>query len=404
MTRRLYYEDPYLTEFDAHVVEHLTWQNAPAVILDRTAFYPEGGGQPADRGWLNDVAVLDVQTRAEDHTIIHILEHPLESSHVHGRVDWTRRFDHMQQHTAQHILSQTFLRLFQAHTVGFHLGERYTTVDLDRGDISPEDVIRAETLANHIIEENLPVTARFVPPQLLDTLALRKPPKVQGPVRLVYIGDFDVVPCGGTHVAHTGEIGLLAVVRAERYKGGVRLTLLAGRRARADYRRRRELLHGLSNLLTCGEEELFPRVERLLQELRTLQEERRAWRERLIHQKARALLQHAIPLGPWHVIRSVVEDLSGEEVRKLAAELRNREDTILLLGWREENNARVLFAAPKHTPLHMGHLVREALAPVHGRGGGRPEWAEGGIPSARDLPGALDRALKILRQHGEELV
>lgn len=393
MTRRLYYEDPYLREFQARVVEALTWGDAPAVVLDQTAFYPEGGGQPADRGWLNHIPVVDVQTRPEDRAVVHVLESPLPvGAEVVGRLDWDRRFDHMQQHTAQHILSQAFLRLFDAQTVGFHLGERYTTIDLDRGDLPSDAFGRAEALANQVIEENRPVRPRFVDAETLAQLSLRKPPRVEGPIRLVEVEDFDRVPCGGTHVSRTGEIGMLALVRTERYKGGYRVTFLAGRRARADYARRRELLARLGELLTCGEEEMLPRVERLLQEVKQLQAERRAWREGQVALLAQSLLAQARPLGAWQVVRHVSSDLTGEEMRKLAGLLRQHAGTLVLLGWEEEGKGRILLAAAPDVDLHMGQLIRDVLVPVGGRGGGRPEWAEGGLPRGEDLESVLEQA------------
>lgn len=378
-TQRLYFGDAYLTRFTARVVERLTWQEQPAVVLDRSAFYPEGGGQPADQGTLNGIAVVDVQSRPEDDAVVHVLAAPLDADEVVGEVDWSRRYDHMQQHTAQHVLSQAFIRAAEAETIGFHLGKRYTTIDLDRGDLTPEEIARAEALANRVVEENREVRARFVSPQELDRLNVRRPAKVEGPVRLVEIAEFDRVPCGGTHVARTGEVGLVAITRVERYKGGTRVTFLAGRRARADYARARHLLARLGELLTCGDEDLVPRVQRLLEEHHSATSALRRAQERLLHVEAEALWEEAERVGNTAIIVHVFDNRDVELVRKLAGMLRERGQAVVLLGWQGEGRGRFVFACTRGLPVHLGQVMREALAEFGGRGGGRPEWAEGGI-------------------------
>jgi len=394
-----------MTRFTGRVMEHLTWEGHPAVVLDRTAFYPEGGGQPADQGTLQGVRVVDVRTRISDGAVVHLLEHPLDlpvGARVSGAVDWARRFDHMQQHTAQHILSQALLQVVGAETVGFHLGERSTTVDLDRGDLSPEDVTRAEALTNTIIEQNMPVHTRFVDESELTRLSLRRPPKVSGPIRLVEVVDFDIVPCGGTHVAQTGEIGVLAVMRRERYKGGTRLTFLAGRRARADYARRRQILAHLGDLLTSGDEDLIPRVKRLLQEHRTLSSEVRRLRQQALAEMANHVWEEAPLVGGVRLIDRVIDNLEAEAVRKLAGDLRARGRALVLLGWQGATRGRLVFVASPGVPVHMGTLLRAALADVGGRGGGRPDWAEGGVANPEDVASVVKvahtRVMTLLQQ------
>lgn len=397
LAARLYYQDPYIRRFDAHVTERLNWEGRPAVILDRTAFYPEGGGQPADRGTLNRVPVVDVQTRAEDKAIVHVLAEPLDADDVVGEIDWERRFDHMQQHTAQHILSQAFIRVARARTIGFHLGERYTTIDLDKGDLTPEQVERAEALANRIIEEDRDVQPRFVSEEELDRLQIRRPAKVEGPIRIVEIEDFDAVPCGGTHVARTGEIGLLAITHTERYKGGWRITFLAGRRAREDYARRRRLLRDLGALLTCGEEDLISRVDHLLGENKRLSSTLRKAQDALLLVEAQRLWEEGEPLGGGKLIVATYKAYDADWVRKLAATLREQGSVIALLGWQGEDKGRFVFAATRDLDINIGHVLREALTTHGGRGGGRPDWAEGGIADPRLVPDVLATASAFIR-------
>ena len=220
MTERLYYSDAYLKTFEARVVDRLEIDGRPAVILDRTAFYPESGGQPSDRGALNGAAVVDVQTREADDEVLHLLSAPLAEEAVTGVVDHARRFDLMQQHTGQHILSQAFLHTAGAETVSFHLNpdpnEGALTIDLDKAALAPAELDQVEEYANTIVYENRPVIARFVNDEELQALPLRKPPKVDKAIRIVEVQGFDWSACGGTHVARTGEVGMIKIVKAEK--------------------------------------------------------------------------------------------------------------------------------------------------------------------------------------------
>ncbi|MEP0764357.1 MAG: alanyl-tRNA editing protein, partial [Chloroflexota bacterium] len=213
ITERLYYTDSYSTAFEANVISTTIVNEAPAAILDRTCFYPTSGGQPHDTGTLNGAAVLEVIVRESAGAVLHILDRALSVGRVSGQVDWARRFDHMQHHTGQHILSQAFERLARAETVGFHMSADSITIDLDQPDLAPATVDAAEDLANQIVTEDRPVRAWFPTDDEVAALALRKVPDVEGRFRVVAVEGFDVTACGGTHVAHTGEIGLIKVLR-----------------------------------------------------------------------------------------------------------------------------------------------------------------------------------------------
>ncbi len=391
-TERLYLTDAYLTRFQARVVERLTWQDRPAVVLDRTAFYPEGGGQPSDLGTLNGVPVQHVQTRPSDEAVIHVLARPLHADEVEGMIDWERRFDHMQQHTAQHILSQAFLQVCAAPTVSVHLGSQTSTVDLAITTLDPNHLHAAEQLANRVIEENRAVRVHFVDEATLARWKVRRPPKVRGPVRVVEVEDFDRVPCGGTHVRHTGEIGLIAILRAERYKGGWRVTFVAGRRARSDYQRRRALLREVGQRLSCGEEDLLARVDRLLADQETTRAALRRVEERLWRLEAAALWENAEEIAGFRLVVASVDSPGPQAMRQIVGFLREWGPVMALLGWRDESQGRLLFAAFPGAPVAMGDLLKEVIAPLGGRGGGRAEWAEGALPDPQGVEEALTRA------------
>jgi alanyl-tRNA synthetase len=267
MTRRLYFDDPYLTGFAALVVERLVHEGRPAVVLDRSAFYPSSGGQPHDTGRLNAIPVLDVVEREENGPVVHILAAALEAEQVEGEIDWPRRFDLMQQHSGQHILSAASLQLLGATTAGFHLAEEYATIDLDRAPLSIAQLAEVEELANSVVVQNRPVVARFVVDEELRGLPLRKPVNHSGPVRVVQMGAFDCSACGGTHVRATGEIGLIKITRAERRGTETRLEFLCGRRALRDYDAKNALLTGLAAEFTVGYWEVPDMVHRLAGEL-----------------------------------------------------------------------------------------------------------------------------------------
>jgi alanyl-tRNA synthetase len=381
MTERLYYTDSYRTHFSARVVERLTWGGRPAVVLDRTALYPASGGQPSDRGTLGGGAVQDVVVREEDGAIVHVLEHDLREAEVEGELDWPRRFDHMQQHTGQHILSAAFERLLDADTVGFHLGAEHSTVDIDAAQLEPAAVIPVEELANRVIWEDRPIGVRFVSPEELAALPLRRPPAVEGPVRIVEVAHLDVNPCGGTHVARTGEIGLLKIVRLDHRGDETRVEFLCGGRALRDYRAKNDVIRRLTAGLTVGYWELDQAVERLQAEAKQLRHELRGARKQLLGAEASELAEAAVVHDPYRVVWRVWERREPGELRALAQELMQYPRTVALLASVVERT-HLCFARAEGVDLDVAALLREACARLGGKGGGRPHLAQGSAPAA----------------------
>ncbi len=393
MTEKLYYRDPFLRTFQAEVVE----QQGHRLRLDRTAFYPTGGGQPCDTGTLNGIPVLDVE-KGEEGEIWHTLAEPLEleASLVHGEINWARRFDHMQQHSGQHLLSAAFHRLFGGETIGFHLGERVVTIDLDLPRLSWEAATRVEDEVNRIIWEDRPIEARFVDEATLATLQLRRAPKVTGPIRVVAIEGYDVTPCGGTHVLRTGQIGLLKITAIERYKGGVRVSFLCGGRALRYYRHLQELMRQATATLTLGADELPAAVERLRDENRALQRELRRLRLEELEREAPRLWEAAPTLAGVKVISGHREGDDLDTLRRLAAILRQQPRTLLLLATTEAKGCRYLCARSDDLPLDAAALLKAATAPLGGRGGGSATLAQGGGPSQppQSINSAFEEAIR----------
>jgi alanyl-tRNA synthetase len=403
MTQRLYYDDATLIRFAGRVVERLQWEGQPAVVLDRTAFYPTGGGQPHDTGTLRPnhspgaVAVIDVIEREADGAVIHVLAQPLEVDEVEGEVDWERRFDLMQQHTGQHILSAAFLERFGASTVGFHLSEGYATIDLDRAPLSAEELAEAEALANSIVFENRRATARFVPDEEVPSLPLRKPLAHQGPVRIVEIPGFDCSACGGTHVQATGELGLIKITRSERRGEQTRVEFLCGRRALADYDAKNRMLMDLAREFTVGHWEVADLVHRLDGDLRETRRELRSTRDALLDAEATALWHQGPTVGPARVVQAHIPGGTPDDLKHLGQRLVSHPQTVALLAAGEAGSKGFFtFARSDDLEVHMGALVRQACEIIGGRGGGRPEFAQGGGPRGDNIGQALEVAVLSL--------
>ena len=405
MTERLYYSDSYLREFEARIVEKVFLEGRPGVILDRTAFYPASGGQPHDTGRLECLPVIEVIER-EDKAVVHITAAEISASlgkKVCGEIDWARRFDHMQQHTGQHILSQAFLSLFEAKTVSFHLGEEVSTIDIDRAPLSLEELEEAEEAANAIVFEDRPVRASFLSEEELARLPLRKMPAVEGPVRLVIIEDFDHSPCGGTHCRHTGEVGLIAIGKVERRGDQTRLEFRCGRRALADYRRKNRAVNELAGSFSVGDWELPQAVARLREQEEAQRRALHSAMEKLLDYEAARLVAGAEDGDGFRLVQAIFQPGSTEEalpwdaerVRHLALRIVEHPSCVALLGLRGDK-ARLTFARSKDLDFDMAALLREVSPLIGGGGGGQPYLAQGGGARTEGLEEALEKARKIL--------
>ncbi len=382
MTERLYYNDSHLLEFNARVISVTLYEDGrAAVVLDRTAFYPTGGGQPTDTGTLGAGRVVEC-VDLEDEGVLHIIEGeaPEVGQEVAGRIDRARRLDHMQQHTGQHILSQAFIALYNAETRGFRLLSEVSEIDLALDNPTDERIQAAVELANRIIWEDRPVRALSVTAEEAARLPLRKEPARTGALRLIEIEGFDLTPCGGTHAHHAGEVGIIAVRSWERAKGLTRLEFVAGRRALADYARVNRTAREVAALFSTARDESAAAVKRLFEENKALHRRLRELEETIARYEAGELLAEATRRRDGsRIIARVFEGRTAESLKRLALALIAHEGTIALLGSREGEEARLVFARAADAPGDMGALMREACASFGGRGGGgRADMAQGG--------------------------
>ncbi len=397
---RLYYDDAYATTFTARVIERLTHAGQPAVVLDRTCFYPTGGGQPADSGSIGGAAVLDVFTRPDDAAVVHLLAAPVAADEVACAVDWARRFDHMQHHTGQHILTQAFVQTVGTTTVGFHLSPDSVTIDLNTPRLTDADAARAEDLANQIVWDNRPVTAHLIDPDDAEGVRIRRMPDqlhTDG-LRVIEVAGFDRTACGGTHVARSGEIGVIKVLRLTRRGDKTRVEFRCGGRALRDYREKNAVTNTLTAALTCGQAELPAAVERLQTELKTAFSALKTAAAQNLAAEAANLLLAAPERGGVRLAQAVFASRDSGDLRLLAGKLTETPGVVALLA-AGGAQAHLVFARSAELPHDMRAALAAAFTALgHGRGGGQPALAQGGGAAANQaqLEGALAAAQQIL--------
>jgi len=413
-TERLYYHDAHLIDFDAQVVKvDSTTDGRSAMTLTRTAFYPTGGGQPNDTGIIGGARVVDC-VEGEDASVLHMIEGtaPSVGDTVKGKVDWPRRLDHLQQHTGQHILSQAFVSLFDAETRGFRMLDQVCEIDVALDQPTEERIQQAVDLANQIVWEDREVIIRHVTPEEAATLPLRKDPAVAGDLRLIEITGFDLTPCGGTHAQRTGEVGLLAVRSWERAKGLTRIEFLAGGRALADYRRANDTARQTAALFSAGRDDASALAERMLAENKELHRRLRTLEAIAARVEAEELLQHAAGSSRGssptvregsineprpRLIARVFDNRDADSLKRLALALVTHPQTVALLGSRDQDTARLVFARSADALGDMNALMRKACEMVEGRGGGKADMAQGGGKNVGRLDEAIDVVAKTLK-------
>ena len=375
MTDRLYYTDPYVTEFDAQVIDIESHDGRPAAILDRTAFYPTSGGQPFDTGRLGDAAVVDVVDR-EDGTILHVLDRTITTGPVHGTIDWARRFEHMQQHTGQHILSAAFDRLFRVRTESFHLGSQSSTIDLARA-VSAQEIGAAEDEANRIVWEDRPIAIRFADAAEAAALPLRKESTRGGRLRLVDVTEFDISACGGTHVEQTGGVGAIAVASSERFRGGSRLEFVCGVRVLRTFRLLRDSIAASVRLVSALPGELPAGIERLQADAKETRRQLKDAQARLAGFEAAALAGRAAVHGDARVVVDVLDGWDQGGLKAIASTIAASPGHIAVLFSTPAPSA-VVIARAEGSPFDSAAAMRRLIQEFGGKGGGRPDLAQGG--------------------------
>jgi alanyl-tRNA synthetase len=394
-TQRLYFRDSSLLEFSATVLDVQPRDAGVSVIVDQTAFYPTGGGQPNDTGILEGSPVVDV-FEDDSGVIHHILAQPVPfraGDKVNGLVDRARRLDHLQQHSGQHILSQAFVQACGAETRSFHLSAQTSTIDIDLDSPNNDHLRAAEDIANAIVFEDRPMRVHLVNEEEASRLPLRKESAVQGEIRVIEIENFDWSPCGGTHAARTGQIGLIAIRSFERAKKLTRVEFICGGRALADYRLANSTAFAVARQFSADRDSSPSLVERAIQESKATKKRIRELLDLAMTAEAAELLGAADNKRGFKVVARIFEGRDLEEIRVLAAKIVQREPSIALLATKEAGAARLVFARSATVAADMGQLLSKACASLGGRGGGKPELAQGGGPNIEKLEETLKEAI-----------
>nr|WP_302597208.1 alanine--tRNA ligase-related protein [uncultured Cellulosilyticum sp.] len=367
MTKKLYYDNSYLTDFEANVVKCEPYKEGYTVVLDETAFYPEGGGQPADEGMLNDVEVKYVFIKED--IIYHVVNKPFEvGSKVEGKINFERRFDFMQQHSGEHIVSGIIHEKYGYNNVGFHLSDDYMTADLD-GELTEAQIKEIESLANEAVFQNISVKAALFEPEAIKDRDYRSKIDIVGKVRLVEIGQYDTCACCGTHVNRSGEIGIIKCISWERHRGGMRLTLLCGKRALRDYDQRLMITREVGAMLSTKTEKILEAFIKQQEELGSLKQKLAAVTNDLLIFRAQEYVQK----GQNFIYQ---ENLTADEMRKLCVLLTELSDEVFLVITVQEGNIKYALGSSKEDVRPLSKMLNERF---NGRGGGKPELCQGSL-------------------------
>ncbi|TCP31518.1 alanyl-tRNA synthetase [Scopulibacillus darangshiensis] len=420
INNKIFYTDPYQVRFNTELIQQSHDDNGPFAVLKQTSFYPTGGGQPCDLGSLNGIDVTQVEEI--DGEIRHYLEKalPETTSSIEGFIDWERRFDHMQQHTGQHILTAAFDELFDIKTIAFHLGKEVVTIDLAIEELTKATAKQAENLANTIVFENRPITTKWIredeldqytlrkPPIVfenrpittkwiredeLDQYTLRKPPAVSENIRLVIIDNFDYNACGGTHPFGTSEAGPIKIIGWERHRQNIRLQFICGKRIIRFFENKQAIVNETRHLLNCGETELPDRVEALISSQKTMEEQLHQASNELMIYEAKVYLQES----PF--IAKTFKDRSIKECQELARYIINNNDhAVVLFTNIIDEKLQMICARGDKPDINMNDVVKKALPLINGKGGGKPAFAQGGGEALLSGKELLDHLEKLIRE------
>lgn len=375
MATALFYANPRQTEFTARVTDTQTDKKGVWVALDQTCFYPEGGGQPADVGWIDGIPVTDVQKRDGD--IYHLVSSSPDSEEIEGHIDWSHRFDYMQQHTGQHVISAAFVHVGGHGTVSVRQGADVTTVDIEPESLPEEELLEVERRAQEAVFENRAVRDYEVTEDQVGKLKLRRPPKVGGTIRIVEIDGFDRVACGGVHTASTGEVGMIKLVGTERIRDNLRTVWKIGDRAREDYRLKHRVVSALMDMLSAKPEAIVERTQKLESQLRDTEYRVGQLQKRLAAAEAARLRTAAARGDGVAVVTHAFEGEDKAVFRAIAEALAETEGTVACITNRQGAQLLWAIAASEDQQLDFKAVKEELLPIIEGKGGGKPPLWQG---------------------------
>jgi alanyl-tRNA synthetase len=380
MTKTLYYQDTNKSEFEAKVLEVVKEKKAWRVVLDKTCFYPEGGGQPADKGWIDDIPVSDVQKQGD--VVYHYLPENPGQGTIKGKIDTGWRKDFMQQHTGQHIISGALWKVGKYKTVSVHMGIDYTTIEIDAPQIPEQNLIRVEKLANQVIQGDLPLSFIYTHHQELEQFPLRKPTDREGKIRLVKIGDFDCVACGGIHLDSTRQVGLVKAIGTEKIRDHARIAWKIGDRAYEDYREKDKIISQLKSILATNQDMFVRKVKDLREELSDFKRQYSWLENRLAGTMAQQLYDDPQNQAESHfrIITASWKEENDNLIKKILKDLLKREKVLVCLVNGIAGKLQWSIGSSEDIVFPFDEIKDELLSIIDGKGGGRhPLWQGVGL-------------------------
>ena len=376
MTERVYLNNPYLRQLDARIVEKIYKDDKYYIKTNRTIFYPNlAGGQPGDKGTISGVKVLDTYNDNED--IVHVVQDNIQSDKVLLSIDWYNRFDYMQQHSGQHLLSAVFYKLFNGETVGFYIGKEYVYIDVNLPTINDEEIIKIEEFANKIIFSNFPMKSYIIEKSELNKLPNIKNSVTNSKIRIVEIDGIDFSPCCGTHLRHTGEIGLIKIRKVENYKGNIRVEFVCGNRALKDYTWKNNHIKNIANLLSSKDKDVQDKVFKLYNQKEELEKTNKALKEELCIYKGDKLLDSAKNINGFNFIYSEFKDLKFNEVNNIASYLMDLNKNIILFGIYNKEYFQFLIGRSSDININMKNIFKNVSENLDIKGGGSNQVVQG---------------------------
>ena len=390
---KLYYNDQYLREFTAEILEVIEKEDLYYVVLDRSAFFPGGGGQQCDLGYIENHRVINVIE--ENNRVYHVTNtKPIKIHRVKCKIDWDRRLDGMQQHLAQHVLSGCFFSLFNANTVSIHIGKDISTVDI-QGYLDEEAIKKAESMANKIIQEN--VIVEFLTPSKkeLKKLNLRRDlPNTNEQIRIVKIGDLDINACCGVHPNRTLDLQLIKIKKWEKHKGATRIEYLAGNRAVNDYFKKCDFRNNICKSLKCGEDDVINYINKLSNDLKKALEDNRRIKQEIGEYQIREMIEQAEKIGNIFIVKKIYDEVDLKHICKIAEKIVELENMVVIFAIKFDDRANLIFASSKNiNNIAMNDLLKDAISLIDGRGGGSKYMAQGGGKNSSNLESAIDYAV-----------
>lgn len=377
MTNKLYYENTYLKEWESEVKDVIQEKDRFLIVLDRTAFFPEGGGQPSDKGYIDGIEVIDVFEK--DNIVYHVTEKKPENKMVKCTLDFDRRFYYMQQHAGEHLLSAVLYKLYNTTNDGFHMGDDYITIDNSITNMTEDMVKEVEITANEYIYKNLPILSYFVEKKDLEKLKLRKECKVEKDIRIVEIEGIDLIACCGTHVLSTGEIGLIKIIKTEKYKGMTRIYFKCGKKALEDFESKHDIVTNLSRHYALVEDKIVERANSDSNEIKKLLKDIKDLKEIVSSYVAQDIISNSNS----NTIVMDFFDKNFEEIQMINNEIFKIGKFVTIMVSEKEN--RVLFSNNLISSLHCGSIFKENLSKFNGKGGGNDKQAQAAFKNKEDM-------------------